>query len=629
MDKQIYKIENYESNILFDLTEREEGYDPKNLSPQSNKYIWITCRYCGKPNRTKKAKYTNSGNSNAHMECRKKELKETDSTWARKDIKEKIKNSLIEKYGVDHSSKIEGVIDKRKKTWEKNYGVDNPSKAKSIKDKKKETCLKNHGVEYPLQNKKIFEKSKQTVMKRFHVERPAQSELIKQKMELCFLQNYKCKNPMQNEIVKNKMKKTFKQTVCDNKEKYKLINILRDKNHEFWEDLANMTINDVSKKYGFLSGTLRGTLVSDEFIDLYKNTYSFPKNQTQNLIAEEIRNVCQSPVMEGVWRVINPYELDIYIPDLKFAIEFNGNLWHSEKFNDSSKARKKHRDKLNLCREKGIYLFQIFEHQWESRQKQILNFIKTVLGANKIKIPGRKCLITHCNASEFIEENHIQGQKRSSLKYFNLEYKGEIVASMTASRHHRQNGKENSVVLSRLCFKDGINVQGGSSKLFKAFVKWAKEEKYSEIISWSDNCWTEGNIYKVLGFDLDSESDPDYFYWDVKKHKYHSKQSQKKSTVACPNGMTEREWAIERDLYRIWDCGKKRWKFELNPQGEIDSGHYSHGPVISKSLKIPERDIRIVISERMDDKTLIVLSDEFDGNHETFQRIDYNFIKGE
>jgi hypothetical protein len=261
---------------------------------------------------------------------------------------------------------------------------------------------------------------------------------------------------------------------------------------------------------------------------------------------------------------INKNAFDLFHASKKITLNFNRNLWHSEKFiTDTKIARNKHLDKLKLCREKGIRLFQIFEHQWDARSNQVINFIRTILGCNEITVPGRKCEVTNVDAKQFIDDHHIQGKTRSVIKYFNLEYEGEIVASMTASRHHRQNAGENDIVLSRLCFKSNTNVQGGASKLFKHFKEWAKKEGYNRIISWSDNCWTEGNVYRVLDFDLDKEYGPDYFYWDVNKHKYHSKQSQKKKSVGCPDGMTEREWCIERGLFRVWDCGKKKWIFNI------------------------------------------------------------------
>lgn len=216
-----------------------------------------------------------------------------------------------------------------------------------------------------------------------------------------------------------------------------------------------------------------------------------------------------------------------------------------------------------ILKEYGLHTFHIFEHQWPSRSKQIWNFIKTQLGLNEVKIPARKCVFNSNDVPNFFEDYHIQGRPQLVLRYFNLVYDGEVVASMSASRHHRQNADVGTVVLSRLCFKDGSNVQGGASKLFRAFVDWARGKSYNRIISWSDNCWTAGKIYSVLGFRLEKEYFPDYFYWDVGCNKYVSKQSQQKKKTGCPDGMTEQEWCQERGLFRIWDCGKRKWIYDL------------------------------------------------------------------
>lgn len=134
---------------------------------------------------------------------------------------------------------------------------------------------------------------------------------------------------------------------------------------------------------------------------------------------------------------------------------------------------------------------------------------------------------------------------------------------MTASHHHRQNSIGKPIVLNRLCFLEGCSVQGGASKLFKRFVEWSSENGYDRIISFSDNAWTSGGIYNVLGFQMVREYLPDYFYWDHVHRIYFSKQSQKKSSTGCPPEMTERDWCCKKGLYRIWDCGKKLWEFEL------------------------------------------------------------------
>lgn len=69
--------------------------------------------------------------------------------------------------------------------------------------------------------------------------------------------------------------------------------------------------------------------------------------------------------------IISPYELDIYIPELKIAIEFNGNYWHSDdmiKENPGkwSNAEGYHRYKYNLCSENGIELLFVWEYDWKN-----------------------------------------------------------------------------------------------------------------------------------------------------------------------------------------------------------------------------------------------------------------------
>ena len=285
-------------------------------------------------------------------------------------------------------------------------------------------------------------------------------------------------------------------------------------------------------------------------------------NKQKKLIVEAIKEFYFGEILLKAGKVISPYKLDIYLPENKFAIEFNNSYLHSEAVLDVKEARRKHINKTRMCREKGIRLFHIFEYQWETRSKQLLNFIRTILHKNVVKVAGRKCEVSENVCKEFIEANHIQGYGHGTKKYFNLVYGGKVVASMTASKHHRQN-VGNSIVLNRLCFDSGVNVQGGSSKLFKYFKEWARGEGYDKIISWSDSCWTEGNIYGVLGFELIKEYDVDYFYWDIKSKRYVSKQSQKKSNSGCPKEITEREWSINKGLFRIYDCGKRLFVYNL------------------------------------------------------------------
>lgn len=57
-------------------------------------------------------------------------------------------------------------------------------------------------------------------------------------------------------------------------------------------------------------------------------------------------------------RVIKPLELDLYLPDRKLALEINGVYWHSELM---GMQKDYHRNKTALCMAKGITLIHLYE----------------------------------------------------------------------------------------------------------------------------------------------------------------------------------------------------------------------------------------------------------------------------
>lgn len=59
-------------------------------------------------------------------------------------------------------------------------------------------------------------------------------------------------------------------------------------------------------------------------------------------------------------KIISPKELDIYIPDLKLAIEYNGTYWHAEERQNNIYI---HREKSISCHNLNIRLIHIFEFE--------------------------------------------------------------------------------------------------------------------------------------------------------------------------------------------------------------------------------------------------------------------------
>lgn len=572
MEKEIRKSFNYESIILEEMTLEKEGYNSSVFGPASAKFIWCRCRFCGEPHRVRKGFFNKAGSA-CHKACKLKEQGQF-SPMLTIEGREKAKAGIKKKYGVEYASQHPSIAAKIsaarsdsqnqemiKKTCQEKYGVDNPFQAEIFKNKTKETLLEKYGVDHPLKSDTIKEKLKETNIERYGCENPWQNEQVREKIAQTNLEKFGVRNPQQNDDIKNKSVQTHHETVMttDNPH-YHLIQTLQKE--EFWEKLKTYTMKDICTEFSLDCRSLNAALLRPEFRDRYYSTYSFPTQQLQKEIYDWLISL-GTKVSYNNRSIISPLELDIVDNDKKVAIEFNGSFWHSEIFLGREKAKTKHITKTKLCKEKGYRLIHIFEHTYISHKEQVKNYLKSAFGLNKIKIAARKCTITNDNSDIFLDSYHIQGSPRGTDGYFNLVYNGEIVGCMTAGEHHEKGGDTDACILTRLVFREDTTVQGGASKLFAAMKKWATGQGYKKIISWSDNSISDGHVYPILGFQLEDEYAPSYFYYDHENQRYCTKQSQRKTNKDRPSGMSIKDWNNSREMYVIWDCGKKKWTYFL------------------------------------------------------------------
>ena len=285
---------------------------------------------------------------------------------------------------------------------------------------------------------------------------------------------------------------------------------------------------------------------------------------TQNAISDWIKNQ-ELEVIKNTRKIIPPKELDIFIPSLKLGIEYCGLYWHSE---DAGKNRSYHYSKLKDANKEGIRLITIFEDEWISRQDQVKNFLLSIMNKNEHKIFGRKTVVKTIEkdiANNFYDQNHIQGRPGLSILHLGLfTTEGDkLVGCMSFGPHHR-GGKNTECILNRLAFLHNHTVYGGASKLLSYAISALKLRGFSKIISWSDNRWSEGNVYNKLGFKLDQELGPDYSYVTARGTRVSKQSCQKKHLLKKGAvGDTELEMAKSLGYSRIWDCGKKRWIYDL------------------------------------------------------------------
>lgn len=267
-------------------------------------------------------------------------------------------------------------------------------------------------------------------------------------------------------------------------------------------------------------------------------------------------------VMEG-------RELDIYIPSLKIAVEYNGLRWHSERF---GKDKFYHLTKTEECKKKGVRLLQIFEDEWIYKKDIAKEKIAHIIGcgsARKSHIYGRACQIREVDyglAKRFLDTFHIQGGVRASV-YLGGYYNDELVGVMTFLKD------KNGFVLNRFATISKYNVVGLGGKLFSYFTKKYNPEL---ITTYSDRRWhTENdNLYTKLGFEIKEILQPDYMYvtsknsYRLRYHKFNFRKSILHRKYGLPLTMTEKEMTEQLGYYKIWDCGLIKYVWQSKTERE-------------------------------------------------------------
>jgi len=110
---------------------------------------------------------------------------------------EKIKKTMVKKYGIEYASQSQIFKDKIKATNLKTYGFEYGFQSEEVKDKIKATNLKTYGFEYGFQSEEVKEKRRVTNLEKYGFENPLQREEIKEKCRQTNLKKYGVEYPVQ------------------------------------------------------------------------------------------------------------------------------------------------------------------------------------------------------------------------------------------------------------------------------------------------------------------------------------------------------------------------------------------------------------------------------------------------
>lgn len=502
-------------------------------------YVLIKCISCSTSFKVPK-------NKQDRMYC---SIKCANNTIDRKKSHAKAKQTLQSKHGVSNPFEVVGYNEINEKK-DKNKLSENLKKAWSnrTEDRKKEignkisNSLNNKTIE---EKKDILDKVKQTNMKLYGAEYTFSKE----------------------SSLRSKIEKRWNNNFYD-----KLLIWLKDNSLELLEDYKGVK----DKKGNIIYYKFKHLLTSNEFVDHIAcgrlPIYHDPKLVNRISLAEQeisqfIEDNYQGNILTNNRHIIKGLEIDIFLPDLMLAIEFNGLKWHSE---NNGKDKTYHLYKTEECLKKNINLIHIFEDEWKYKQKIIKSKILNLLGKTPNKIYARKCEIkevTPINANLFLNANHIQGEDKSKIR-LGLYYEDKLVALITLGNYRKITGLQyvkDEYELIRYCSLLDTNVVGGFSKLFKAFIKTYNPNK---VISYADRRFSQGKLYENNNFSFTKNTPPNYWYMKWYNHrehrfKYRKSELSKLLNTFNPN-ISEWENMKLNNYDRIWDCGSKKYEWVNN-----------------------------------------------------------------
>ena len=288
------------------------------------------------------------------------------------------------------------------------------------------------------------------------------------------------------------------------------------------------------------------------------------QSEYEKELVEFIRELCKCEVQTKCRSVITPLELDIYIPEKKLAIEFNGNYWHST----IQKDRHYHQEKTIACAKQGIRLIHIFEHEWITNKDMLKSFLTDVVNTNKIRVFARNTDIREINSTdekEFINKYHLQGYAKSSV-CFGCYFEGELISVMSFNKPRFNSNYEYEII--RYCTKSGYAVVGGIERLFNKFLL---KYKPNSIITYSDISKFTGNCYSKIGFkpiQPNPITEPNYVWVSADKTKILTRyQTQKHKLIEAGLGTedeTEDEIMMSLNYLKIYDSGNLRLEYINN-----------------------------------------------------------------
>ena len=500
------------------------------------------------------------------------------------DTLEKRKQTCLSKYGVDSANKVDYINEKRKQTCLSKYGVEYVINLKKIKDINKlrnikilnDKCCKYCGTK---ENLHKFPNGKLSSYCDDCISKYNKLNYIKGKEnnKLKKIHNKCCKYCGTKENLHTENNRTF--PACESHfQQYKIdhiLNIKKSYKNNKWDTFLlqlknkyiiplfnkNYYINNFSNfKYKCLKCNREFSLDITNTQKIWCSGHTY-KSSYEYEIKDWLLSIDTNLTILHGDRTFGK-EIDLHILEHNVGIDFHGLYWHSDLFSD----KKEHQKLFNLFKEHNIQLIQIFENEWKLKTDIVKSIILSKLNINQIKVYARKTIIKEIDNKSyqlFLEQNHIQGYSQSKIKLgMFIDDRLISVLGLGKSRF-----KKNETEIIRYCSLLNHQIIGGLSK-FLAHIK--NNYNFDNIISYIDLRYFDGSSYLNNGFELESITKPNYYYFKnngndiyylLNRIQFQKHKLKDKLKIFNPN-LSEYENMLNNNYLRIFDAGN--YKLRLN-----------------------------------------------------------------
>lgn len=262
------------------------------------------------------------------------------------------------------------------------------------------TCLKKFGHSTNLivhanpkkawdeKHDEIMAKVRETSIRKYGTESPSQSKEVQAKMLAAKRKNNSFEK--QKESAKRTKLERYGDENFHNVEKFK--ETIRNYKSNFEKENNCVAIPALVETYGMGFKSLNlpkmydekgNAYISNEYlqtiIDYASQNHRVSTSKGEKELYEYIKSIYAGEVKSNVRKLVGGFELDIYLPKLKIAFEYNGIYFHSS----SMKDKYYHQDKTKACYNAGIRLAHILEPEWQENKEEVKDKVKRLLFTNE------------------------------------------------------------------------------------------------------------------------------------------------------------------------------------------------------------------------------------------------------